>query len=107
MAPSGKNTQGICDRCGQAWMLHELRAETVNMVRQANRVCPDCFDPDHPQYQISKVRFWDEISVPDIRPQDHLDQGYDWRDVFGNVLIPSGLHVKGTGIVASVTVTIT
>lgn len=107
MAPTGKHTLGICDRCGEAWSLLDLKSETVNFTTQSNRVCPDCFDVDHPQYRVAKLRFWDEMSVPNIRPQDGLDQGYDWRDLFGNVTIPSGLHVYGSGAVSSVTVTIT
>ena len=106
MAPSGKHTLGTCDRCGQVYQLHELRCETQNFTTLNNRVCPSCFDPDHPQYRVSRVKFWDEISVPDIRPQDGLEQGYNWRDLFGNVTIPSGLRVSGTGAVSTVTVVI-
>jgi hypothetical protein len=45
--------------------LHELKRETQNPATINNRVCPDCSDPDQPQYRVSKLWFWDEISVPD------------------------------------------
>lgn len=106
MAPTGKHTLGICDRCGQAYKLHELKRETQNFTQLNNRICPDCFDTDHPQYRVAKLRFWDEVSVPDIRPQDGLNQGYSWRDFRGNVTIPSGIRVSGSGAVSSITVTI-
>jgi len=106
MTATGKHALGTCDRCGQVYKLNELRRETQNFTTLNNRICPECFDPDHPQYRVAKLRFWDEISVQDPRAQDGLDQGYNWRDLFGNVTVPSGLRTSGTGAVSTVTVVI-
>lgn len=110
MAPSGKFALGLCDRCSLRYPLGELKWEIVNGERSGQRVCGDCFDIDHPQYQLSKIKFGDEFSVPDPRPQTAGDLdptlAYNWADMFGNVSIPSGLHVTGGGEVGSVTVVI-
>lgn len=109
MAPSGKFAIGLCDRCSQRYPLGELKWEVVNKERTGQRVCPECFDIDHPQYQLSKIKFGDEFSIPDPRPQTDIPptQQYNWADMMGNVNIPSGLHVSAGCEIGSVTVVIT
>lgn len=46
---SGKYAHGFCERCGQRARLFDLKSETVRGKAKSNRVCPSCFDPDHPQ----------------------------------------------------------
>ena len=108
MAPSGKFALGLCDRCSQRYYLNELRWEITNMERTGLRVCEDCLDKDHPQYQLAKVKFGDEFSVPDIRPQPPGDidptRQYNWADMMGNVNAPPG-HVSVGLVLNAVTVT--
>jgi hypothetical protein len=109
MAPSGKFTLGLCDRCSQRYSLGELKWEIVNSEQTGRRLCADCWDVDHPQYRLSKVKLGDEFTVPDIRPQSDADatRVYNWADMMGNVNIPSGLHVSATVVLGAFTVVIT
>lgn len=49
---SEKNALGICDRCGLPYALKKLRKEVVKGKIVNLRVCPSCFDPDHPQLHL-------------------------------------------------------
>lgn len=80
---SGKNALGICDRCGTAHKLLSLRFEVVNFRKTGMRVCEDCFDPDHPQYQLNRLRMDDPQALQDARPDTHTDRDAE-EDVSGN-----------------------
>lgn len=71
---SGKYAHGFCDRCGWRYPLDQLREEIVNDARVGNRVCPECYDPDHPQNHIGKVDTSDPQSLRDPRPDQGLDE---------------------------------
>jgi RNA polymerase subunit RPABC4/transcription elongation factor Spt4 len=45
----GHRARGACDRCGNNYLLNTLVQESVQGRLKGNRVCPDCYDPDHPQ----------------------------------------------------------
>lgn len=85
---NGKTVPGICDRCGERWLLSELSWEVVNQQRTGMRVCPDCFDIDHPQYLLGKTPIYDPQTVKDPRPDTGLPDSralFGWNPV-GNVL---------------------
>lgn len=44
MEATGKYAKGECQRCGWPWPLLELRKEWTGY-----KVCPDCYEPKHPQ----------------------------------------------------------
>lgn len=67
---AGKRALGICDRCGFPYKLKKLREETVNDRRTNIKVCPDCFDPDHPQNQLGKYPVHDPQALRDPRPDN-------------------------------------
>jgi hypothetical protein len=46
---SGKFAIAECDRCGQQFKLKTLKTEVVKTKRYELKVCPECWDPDHPQ----------------------------------------------------------
>jgi hypothetical protein len=46
---SGKNSIAECDRCGQRYMLKELKPEVIKTKITNIMVCPTCWDPDQPQ----------------------------------------------------------
>ena len=70
----GKLAYGFCDRCGQRFDLSDLRSERDTGILRNNKVCPSCFDPDHPQNFLFKVRTDDRIALRDPRPDNTLDQ---------------------------------
>lgn len=49
MYSRGSRALGLCDRCGLTWLLKELREEVQHRQLTGMKVCPDCFDGDHPQ----------------------------------------------------------
>ena len=46
---SGKFAISECDRCGQQFKLKKLKTEIIKTKRYELKVCPECWDPDHPQ----------------------------------------------------------
>jgi hypothetical protein len=53
---SGKHSHGYCERCGFRAPLNLLKTESVLGRAINNRVCPSCYDPDHPQNFLGDVR---------------------------------------------------
>lgn len=49
---SGKKAISECDRCGQQYKLKKLRTEIIKQRKYELLVCPECFDPDHPQLML-------------------------------------------------------
>jgi hypothetical protein len=49
---SGKYSIAECDRCGQRYKLKQLKFEVIKTKLYQLKVCPECFDPDHPQLQL-------------------------------------------------------
>lgn len=68
---SEKNAIGNCDRCGFRYMLRELRKERHDAHDRPLRVCPECWDEDHPQNRIAHQDFSDAQGLRNPRP----DQG--------------------------------
>jgi hypothetical protein len=46
---SGKKAIAMCDRCGEQYQLKLLKTEIIKTKRYQALVCPECWDPDHPQ----------------------------------------------------------
>jgi hypothetical protein len=46
---SGKYSIAECDRCGQQYKLKQLKTEIIKTKQYDLKVCPECWDPDHPQ----------------------------------------------------------
>jgi hypothetical protein len=49
---AGHKAIAMCDRCGQQFKLKRLRTEVIKQRRYQLLVCPECFDPDHPQLML-------------------------------------------------------
>lgn len=49
---SGKIAIAECDRCGQQYKLRKLKTEIIKQRKYELRVCPECWDPDHPQLML-------------------------------------------------------
>jgi len=56
---SGRNAYGFCERCGLRYDYAEFKAETVKGVPKNNRVCPECWDGDHPQNFVGTFKIED------------------------------------------------
>ena len=83
---SGKHSIAECDRCGQRYMLKELRKQVLKTKLYNVKVCPSCWDPDQPQLQLGMYPVNDPQAVREPRP----DVSYQ---VSGN----SGLQIGLTG----------
>ena len=83
---SGKHSIAECDRCGQRYMLKELRKQVLKTHLYNVKVCPSCWDPDQPQLQLGMYPVNDPQAVREPRP----DTSYQ---VSGN----SGLQIGLTG----------
>ena len=64
---SGKNSIAECDRCGQRFKLTALNKEVKKTSVYNILVCPECWDPDHPQYQLGMYPVDDPQAVRDPR----------------------------------------
>ena len=69
---SGKHAVGYCDRCAWEYPLRELRGETNNLNKQNIKVCPECWDKDHPQNKLGRLNFADNQALRDPRPDSGI-----------------------------------
>jgi hypothetical protein len=76
----GRKAKGCCDRCAQIWPLTKLRPEAVGGRLLGNRVCPDCWDDDHPQNWQGRYPVTDPQALRNPRP-DPSDAAS--RNLFG------------------------
>jgi hypothetical protein len=65
---SGKYSIAECDRCGQRYKLKELKKEVIKTKQFNIKVCPECWDPDHPQLSIGMYPVDDPQAVREPRP---------------------------------------
>ena len=65
---SGKYAIAECDRCGQRYKLKELKSQVVKTKLFQIKVCPTCWDPDHPQLQLGMYPVDDPQAVREPRP---------------------------------------
>jgi hypothetical protein len=65
---SGKFSIAECDRCGQRYMLKELRKLTIKTKMVNIKVCPECWEPDQPQLQLGMYPVYDPQAVREPRP---------------------------------------
>lgn len=82
---SGKYAIAECDRCGQRYMLAELKKLVVKTHVVAIKVCPECWEPDQPQLSLGLYPVNDPQAVREPRP----DTSYVTSGV-GNDGYPSG-----------------
>ena len=65
---SGKNAISECDRCGFRYKLTRLKKEVIKTKTYNLLVCPQCWDPDHPQLQRGMYPVDDPQGLRDPRP---------------------------------------
>jgi hypothetical protein len=87
---SGKRAWGICDRCGWRCRLNEMRAEYVQGMTRGNKVCPACYDEDHPQNFSGRMgAIVDPEALADPRPDTGRTASTSFSG-FGSSLNPAG-----------------
>ena len=52
---SYKRAFGFCDRCGQRYDLKKLKKYYIMGKLINSKVCPECWDPDHPQIWVGVI----------------------------------------------------
>ena len=65
---SAKNSISECDRCGFRYPLKVLRKLTIKTKQVSIKVCPTCYEADHPQLQIGMYPVFDPQAVREPRP---------------------------------------
>jgi len=65
---SGKYSIAECDRCGQRFMLKQLKKEIIKTKLFNIKVCPECWDPDQPQLSLGLYPVNDPQAVREPRP---------------------------------------
>ena len=83
---SGKWAIAQCDRCDGRYKLKQLRREIIKTKNYELLVCPECWDPDHPQLHLGEFPVDDPQGIRNPRP----DRSYQ-------VSGPSGLQIDVNG----------
>lgn len=81
---SEKRAFGFCDKCGFRYDLKQLRQYAIMGKIINSRVCPECWDPDHPQNWVGIIGAQKVSNDPQAlynnRPDTNLN---DSRGFFG------------------------
>jgi hypothetical protein len=90
---SGKHAIAECDRCGFRFKLTVLKTEIIKLKKYDLLVCPQCWDPDHPQLQLGMFPVDDPQALRNPRP----DRSYVVSGTSGLQITPTGTGPLGTG----------
>ena len=85
----GKFAKGLCDRCAFEYKLSELREEW-----NGAKVCPDCYEPKHPQLeQLTATADPEALYRP--RPNNDHEEGEGFVVVVqSNIFRPDYLNTS-------------
>jgi hypothetical protein len=72
---TGKHALAECPRCAQTKPYLELKEEIFNQKRTGRKVCNECFDKDHPQLQLGRLKIFDPEALKDPYPCKDEDGG--------------------------------
>ena len=128
---NGIKAIAMCDHCGQQFKLKKLKTEIIKQRKYDLLVCPECWDPDHPQLMLGTFPVDDPQALRNPRKdntylqaganglQDNLsgfagyptsgsrDIQWGWAPVGGASFFDAGLtpnYLVGTTYVGTVTV---
>ena len=91
---SGKWSIAECDRCGQRYKLSALRKLVIKTKLVNIKVCPECWEEDHPQLQLGMYPVEDAQAVREPRP----DTSYLVSGTSGlQTKLSGGTSVAGAG----------
>jgi len=99
---SGKFAIAECDRCGQRYMLKELKKEIIKTKLFQIKVCPECWDPDQPQLSLGLYPVYDPQAVREPRPDVSYYQsgtsGLNTNTTSGTSVTQDGYPEEGSRI---------
>ena len=113
---SGKHAIAECDRCGFRYKLKQLKALVIKGNRINILVCPTCYEKDHPQLRLGLYPEDDPQALRNPRPDptrfaesESRDYQFGYNPVgFSNLYnLDTDNKLLGSGVVGTVTVTIT
>jgi hypothetical protein len=90
---SGKYAISECDRCGQRYMLKQLKKLTIKTKITNILVCPECWEPDQPQLKLGMYPVNDPQGIRNPRP----DLSYYASGLNGLQVIDGGSGQLGGG----------
>lgn len=91
---SGKYAISQCDRCNFRFPLKVLKTQVLKTKPYQVRVCPQCWDPDHPQLQLGMYPVEDPQALRNPRPDNtYLQGGYNGLQLNQN----AGSTLDGNG----------
>jgi len=64
----GKKAKGLCDVCGFAYKLADLKELRRNGRYTSLKACKECWEEDHPQNELGKFPVHDPQALRDPRP---------------------------------------
>jgi hypothetical protein len=88
---SGQKALAICDVCGFAYKLRDLRYLIVKGKNTNTKACTECWNPDQPQLHLGEFPVDDPQALRDPRPD--LNEFAQERAL---VLPMSGVYAGGT-----------
>lgn len=78
---SGKFSIAQCDRCGFRFKLQKLKSLTIKTKSVNILVCPECYEPDHPQLKLGMFPVSDPQAVRNPRPDSSYPQSRSYTEV--------------------------
>lgn len=90
---SGHKAIAVCDRCGRGVRLRDLKYEVVKTKLYKIKVCPECWDPDHPQLQLGMY----PVEDPQALREPRRDSTYVTAGTNGLQLLPNSTGGFPTG----------
>ena len=96
---TGHDALAECDICGFRYKLRQLRELVINEELTNLKACPECWNEDHPQYQLGKYPVDDPQAIRDPRPDF---AGYEESRAMRVVI----KGVSMTGVVGQVTISV-
>ena len=94
---AGKRAIAECDRCGQRFKLKQLKKLMIKGKMVNIKVCPECWEPSHPQLMLGMYPVEDPQALREPRPDF---SGY----AQSRAMMYPVYNVAATGYVGSVTV---
>ena len=88
---SEKHAIANCDRCGFQFPLKELKWLTIRMKKINWRVCPSCWEKDHPQYKLGTFKIYDPQALQNPRPDVSMAASrgfFGWNPVYAPAISP-------------------
>lgn len=81
---SERIAHGFCDRCGFRYLLKDLKTYVIKGKRINSRVCPSCWEKDHPQLWVGSFPVSDPQALQNPRPDNTYDESrgaFAWNPV--------------------------